>query len=178
MLKAKILALSTGFLLAGSFAVTGFGNISGVRALNNAVMPVNIAAAPPQGGSYYQVRSSNTGGEVHHMPAFKAFTGECGLSHGKGPSIWMTVDDHRGTESWGSGAKAIIYRNDQKQLIKQGKFKAAMDKDIAGIKLKFGSKYDVAIAQALTYYQTIDAQGLTAPNVTTPDTTTPDVDTP
>lgn len=186
MIRAKLLVPSTIFLLTTSVITLGLVNSLKVQALNNQTLnrndartkPVTIAAAitVSSGGSYSAIRNSGTGGEVHHMPAFNSFNGEVALKHGQGPSIWMTVEDHRKTNSWGSSTAAKLYRADQKKLIQQGNFKQAMDKDIADVKGKFPGKYDAAIAQAVTYYGTI--QSLTAPKATTPDTTTQDVDLP
>jgi hypothetical protein len=186
MIKAKLLASSTIFLLTTTLVASGFVNSLKVQALNNQTVNKNDAVTKPlmiaaditvsSGGSYSAIRNSGTGGEVHHMPAFNSFNGEVALKHGQGPAIWMTVEDHRKTNSWGSSTAAKLYRADQKKLIQQGNFKQAMDKDIADVKGKFPGKYDAAITQAVTYYGTI--QSLTVPKPTTPDTTTPDVDLP
>jgi hypothetical protein len=190
---SKVLAFTAAFAITATTAVAGFASVfriqsqKGISAFSSSVVAVLQSASYPKGGSYYDVRSKATaagaGGEVHHIPSFKAFNGDCALTHGKGPAIWMTVTDHRQTGSWGSSNDAIKYRDAQKQLIKQGKFKEAMDKDLADIRDKttrglIKGNYEEGIKLAVAYYQTIATQGLTAPKVTTPDVTTPDVDTP
>jgi hypothetical protein len=177
--KTKVLNLLIVFSLTVFAIVMSFGNLSRVQALSdNFMQHGRIAAAitVPSGGSYSSIRNSGTGGEVHHMPAFNSFNGEVKLTHGKGPAIWMTVEHHRKTASWGSGTQAKQYRATQKLLIKQGKFKEAMDLDVKDVTDKFDGVYDAAIKQAYAYYATIATS--TVPQIVPPDTTTFDVDQP
>lgn len=186
MIRVNLLVTFTTSLLTASVITLDLASSLEVQALNYQTLNKNGEATKPaiiaatitvsSGGSYSAIRNSGTGGEVHHMPAFNSFNGEIALKHGQGPAIWMTVEDHRKTNSWGSSTAAKLYRAEQKKLIQQGDFKQAMDKDIADVKGKFPGKYDVAIAQAVTYYGTV--KSLTVPKATTPDTTTQDVDLP
>jgi RHS repeat-associated protein len=85
------------------------------------------------GGSYSQVRTSNIGGEVHHMPANSIN----GLGHGSGPAIHMTSADHTQTASHGhQGIQGKAYRKQQKNHINNGRFDKAMKMDIIDIKAK------------------------------------------
>ncbi len=104
-----------------------------------------------KGGSYQAVRDSNTGGEIHHMPADSISH----LSRDEGPGIWMEVTEHQQTASWGRYRSAIAYRNQQRQLIENGQFLRAQQMDIDDIHSKFVTKYDEAIAEMLTYTATI-----------------------
>ncbi len=89
------------------------------------------------------------------MPANKAYCKEIDLKANNGPSIWMEPADHRLTKSWGNSTEASAFRLKQTNLIKQGKYKDAMDLDIQDIEAKFPGKYTTAIAQMTTYYNTI-----------------------
>jgi RHS repeat-associated protein len=84
------------------------------------------------GGSYSQVRSSNIGGEVHHMPANSVN----GLGHGSGPAIHMSKADHAQTGSYKNKPGARRFRAQQAQHIKNGRFDKAMKMDIDDIKGK------------------------------------------
>jgi hypothetical protein len=175
MTKSKFLNLIIVFSLTVSAIVMSFGRSSNVQASSdNNIQYGKIAAVitVPIGGSYSSVRNSGTGGQVHHMPAFKSFNGLVELTYGKGPAIWMETADHRATLSCGSSNTAKDHRTKQIALIKQNKFEEAMNLDIADVQSLFPGKYDAAIKQAKAYYLTI--KPLTAPKVVAPDTTTPD----
>ena len=109
------------------------------------------AAQPRLGGAYRDIPA--LGGERHHMPAKDVST----LSEGEGPAIWMETSDHAGTASWGKGDEPAAYRAAQADLINQGKFREALQKDIDDIRSQFGAKYDTGIQQMLDYYNTIPA---------------------
>jgi len=55
------------------------------------------------------------------------------------------------TASFGSSKEARAYREQQKTLIEQGRFREAQQMDIIDIQSKFGGKYDEAIKQMLDY---------------------------
>lgn len=65
------------------------------------------------GGSYRQVRDTNQGGQVHHIPANSISP----LDKDDGPEIFMTTPDHQRTGSWGRGVQQRAYPNQQKYLI-------------------------------------------------------------
>lgn len=100
-----------------------------------------------KGGAYATVRTSNEGGEVHHIPA----AASSHLSKDEGPSIWMETADHHQTASWGRSRGAMTYRKQQRELIQQGRFLEAQQMDIEDVRSKFGGKYDEGIQQALNY---------------------------
>ena len=113
--------------------------------------PVAPVTGDDCGGSYAKVRAARSGGEVHHTPANSISP----LSTGKGPAVWMSVRDHRRTASWGRSKAAKCYRAQQMSLIKQGKFREAIAKDIKDIRKKFGNKYDGCIKLMLAYFKTL-----------------------
>jgi hypothetical protein len=105
----------------------------------------------PNGGSYKSVRSTNIGGEVHHIPAYGSYSGTGLLTKNDGPAIWMSKEDHGDTASWRSSKEARNYRAQQKELINQGKFQEAQQMDVEDIRSKFGDKYDVGLNEAESY---------------------------
>ncbi len=68
----------------------------------------------------------------------------------KGTAIQMDPTDHVHTASHGNqGLAGQLYRDQQLQLIKQGKLDDAIQMDIDDIVSKFGSKYDEAILEMI-----------------------------
>lgn len=55
--------------------------------------------------------------------------------------------------------EAREYREQQRELIEQGKFKEALQMDIDDIHEKFGGKYDDAIAEMLEYVDQLEQEG-------------------
>lgn len=110
-----------------------------------------------QGGSYKDVKKTSDGEthEVHHMPADSA---SC-LERDDGPAIKMEKEDHRLTASCGSSRDAREYREQQRELIEQKKFKEALQMDIDDIHEKFGDKYDDAIKEMLDYVGQLEQEG-------------------
>lgn len=104
-----------------------------------------------QGGSYRTVRSANDGGEVHHIPAYSAYSQSGMLSKNDGPALWMTAEDHSKTASWRNSKEARDYRKQQKELIDQGRFQDAQQMDVEDIQSKFGDKYDAGLSEAQSY---------------------------
>lgn len=98
------------------------------------------------GGAHKVVRKLK-GHHSHHMPSDSASH----LHRSDGPSIAMTVADHKKTATFGNRAGAEPFRRKQAELIKQGRFSDAQRMDIEDIRSKFGSKYDEAIGQMLEY---------------------------
>lgn len=82
------------------------------------------------------------------------------LSQREGPAISMTPADHRQTASWGRGEEAKAYREKQKQLIEQGRFKEAQQMDVDDIRSNFGDKYDREISQMQDYTNELERKGL------------------
>ena len=110
-----------------------------------------------KGGSYSDVRVEGEGDkyEVHHMPADSASP----LERDDGPAIKMEKEDHRQTASCGMSREAREYREQQRELIEQGKFREALQMDIDDIHEKFGDKYDDAIAELLEYVDQLEQEG-------------------
>ncbi len=101
------------------------------------------------------------GGERNHIPADDSTK----IPTGKGPAIWMEIEDHKQLNSSGQRnfkptgkyhiSSASEWRAMQKDLIKQGKYMEAIKMDIDDIRSKFGSKYDVGIQEMLEYVKTL-----------------------
>lgn len=72
--------------------------------------------------------------------------------------IKMEKEDHRQTASCGSSLEAREYQANQKELIGNGNFREALQMDIDDIHEKFGSKYDEAISQMLTYVDKLETE--------------------
>jgi len=110
-----------------------------------------------KGGSYSDVKKSSDGEthEVHHMPADKVNN----LPYNDGPAIKMDKEDHKQTASYGKSKEAQEYRDKQKELIEQGKFREAFEMDVEDIREKFGDKYDDAIAEAEEYVKKLEEEG-------------------
>lgn len=113
------------------------------------------------GGSYKEVRDEGWGWndepphEVHHMPADSASD----LERKDGPAIAMDYNDHQQTASCGSSREAKEYRAQQQELIKEGKFREALQMDIDDIHDKFRDKYNDAISQMLDYVEKLEEEG-------------------
>ena len=77
-----------------------------------------------------------------------------------GPAIKMEKLDHQKTASWGNSLEAREYRELQKELIDNGKFKEAIKMDIDDITSKFGDKYDNAIKEMLEYVDKLELEDI------------------
>lgn len=100
------------------------------------------------GGSYQEVKKYIKNGEVHHIPSQSCLEK---IDPNDGPAIRMDTEDHRKTASWGSSREAFKYRDEQRRLISENRFKDALNMDINDIQSKFDSKYDSGIEQARKY---------------------------
>lgn len=131
-------------------SVSLVGNIQTPGSDNQAIQ---IGIAGVFGGSYRDCKKYSTGltglEEIHHIPA-KCISS---LSIADGPSIIMSKLDHGQTASYDNKKGAKEYCEKQSTLIKQGKFKEAMQMDIDDIHVKFGDKYDKGIAVAVFYLE-------------------------
>jgi hypothetical protein len=109
------------------------------------------------GGSYADVKKTSDGStsEVHHMPADSTTD----LPYNDGPAIKMDKEDHRQTASCGRTNEAQEYRQKQKELIEQDKFREAFQMDVDDIHENFGDKYDGAIADASKYIDKLEEEG-------------------
>ena len=72
----------------------------------------------------------------------------------------MNKEDHRLTASYGNSKEAREYRDIQKKLIQEGKFREALQMDIDDIREKFGDKYDDAIEEMLNYVDILEKEGV------------------
>jgi hypothetical protein len=110
--------------------------------------------AQPHGGAYKDIPTA--GGEVNHIPADSVSP----LSTDRGPSIWMEKADHMKTKSWGSSRSADAWREHQRLLIKQGRFRDAVEMDIRDIQTQFGDKFNKGIQEMREYIDTLDPKDL------------------
>ncbi len=97
-----------------------------------------------KGGRYKDLATGN-GLERHHMPPDSTSS----IPKKDGPAIQMDRPDHYQTSSWGTKGRA--YRAQLKELIKTGRMRGAMARDIMDVKRLFGSKYNQAIQEMLEY---------------------------
>lgn len=97
------------------------------------------------GGSYGSLSSYE--GQRHHIPSNSVN----GLSTNAGPCIRMLTEDHKKTASYGSSTAAKQFRAEEEALIKEGKFAEAMQMGIDDIRSLFGTKYNDAIAEMISY---------------------------
>jgi len=113
-----------------------------------------IMATPkqPRGGAYGDVKAE--GYHAHHMPARDVSP----IPAEEGPAIRMEPEDHRMTASYGNSKDARAYREQQRDLIEQGKFNEAQQMDLDDIRSKFGSKYDKHIQEMQSYTESSDLQ--------------------
>lgn len=97
------------------------------------------------GGAYGTMAAYD--GQRHHIPSDSVTS----ITTYSGPAIRMITADHRLTASYGSSASAISFRAQEAALIAEGKFDEAMQMGIDDIRSLFGTKYDKAIAQMISY---------------------------
>lgn len=127
------------------------------KAMENVTKADNTEEQVKKGGSYKDVKTDGEGEkyEVHHMPADSASN----LERVDGPAIKMEKEDHRKTASCGMSREAREYRENQRELIEQGKFREALQMDIDDIHEKFGDKYEDAIGEMLEYVDQLEKEG-------------------
>ena len=95
------------------------------------------------------------------MPAKSAYKGSL-ISEDDNPAIKMDPEDHADTKSHGNkGLSGYQYRERQKNLLQQGKFKEALQMDIDDVRSiakrkGYPDKYECAIKQVIDYANTID----------------------
>jgi hypothetical protein len=106
------------------------------------------------GGAYRKVTAKTSQGKsaAHHIPPQEAYKGVIGLTVDEGPSIWVTHEDHVKTESFGTKRGAESFRQTQRELIEQGEFLKAFDRDVDSLrKAGLYEKYERGILQARAY---------------------------
>lgn len=97
------------------------------------------------GGKYGSMAAYD--GQRHHMPSDNISP----LSSYKGPAIRMITDDHKKTASWGNSSSAKTFRSKEAKKIKNGEFLGAQQLGISDVQRKFGSKYNAAINDMVSY---------------------------
>jgi RHS repeat-associated protein len=104
------------------------------------------------GGSYREVRDTNEGGEVHHMPANSVNRDTGSAGRDTGPAIHMSTEDHAQTASHGSqGIEGAEHRAQQRAHIDNGRYDLAMAMDIRDVRDTFPGRYTNSMLQAIQY---------------------------
>ena len=146
-----------------------------LRERNNEIMPlrkefqalktrIEWLEIPETAGGSYKNMSAKTRrnfSQAHHIPPLDSYDGLIPLSKGDGPSIWMHERDHLKTSSHGSGDKAKKYRQEQAELISQGRFMDAFRRDVQDLRAAgLYDKYKHAIEQAEIYAKGLSDKAL------------------
>ena len=93
--------------------------------------------------------------ESHHMPSRKSLE-DSGIDPEKGPAIQMEPEDHIQTASHGTqGTEGAIYREQIKNLIKQGSVRQAMAREIGDVRRIAGRLYNQAIREMVEYAKSL-----------------------
>jgi RHS repeat-associated protein len=110
-----------------------------------------------KGGSHGEMKGPvGDGLESNHMPADSTTD----IPRDRGPAIQMDPGDHRLTSSHGSqGLAGAQYRSELADLVKQGRWRDAMAKEIRDVRSLFGTKYNEAIKQMLEYAKELKEMG-------------------
>lgn len=117
-----------------------------------------------QGGAHEEMKGpSGDNLDSHHTPSKDSYKGK--LHPDDGPAMRMPPKEHQSTGSWGSGDDAKAYRDLQKKLIEEGKWKEAFDMDVEDLKKlaeKLGdpNKFDQRIKDADAYRKCMEKHGL------------------
>ena len=125
--------------------LTGAGSDGGEKY----VFDTNTVRYNFAGGKYGTMKA--LGGQKHHMPSSNALTSTGVLSTYNGACVRMITNDHYQTASYGNSISAQAFRADEIELIKAGKFLAAQRLGTTDLKNLFGTKYDKAISEMVSY---------------------------
>lgn len=122
------------------------------------------AEHPFRGSSYYRLNATHVAGiqlHRHHLIAQEVIKsnrdvaktmGQKGLNPSNAPSIQMTPEDHRQTESWGSRPKAQEYRELQAELFRKGDTDQIFQLEYDFLtQPQFEGRYDEALDEAIEY---------------------------
>ena len=115
-----------------------------------------------RGGAHSETsKPRNDGKDSHHMPADDASP----LPKKEGPAIQMDPKDHRLTKSNGSQPRSAGYRAGIEALLKDGKWRDAMAKEIKDIRRiqklgKTPKKYNEAMREMLSYFKCLEQHEL------------------
>jgi hypothetical protein len=90
------------------------------------------------------------------MPA----DGATSLPKKDGPAIKMDPKDHEQLSSTGNSADARAYRKEISDLLKDGKWRDALAKEIKDVRRVAGRKYNEAIREMLEYAKCLGKHGL------------------
>lgn len=75
------------------------------------------------------------------------------IAYKEGSAFQMIYEEHRAFISTGSSKIAIAFRNQEASFLKEGKFLEAFDLNAQRVRAAYGNKYNEAIEQARSYYQ-------------------------
>jgi hypothetical protein len=139
--------------LRDKFAVLAALPIGKAAKLGQQVAQPAVRKLAQLGGPAWKVRRLKPRGyEFNHIPPDSVN----GLRRGEGPGIAMLKEHHIRTASHGRMRGSKAYREIQRGLIQEGKFREAIEMDIRNIRAEFGNQYDEAIEEMLRY---IDRKG-------------------
>ena len=120
--------------------------------------PTGTNSGPYRGGSHAEMSGPQTRGDgldSHHMPDRNA---DPSVHPDDGPAIQMDPPDHHATSSNGrNGAEAARYRAESAELIREGRYREAMAREIRDARRaaeeasKDPTKYNEAIQEMLEY---------------------------
>jgi hypothetical protein len=117
---------------------------------------------PFRGGAHGKTSTpANDKKDSHHMPADDISP----LPRNDGPAIQMDPPDHRMTKSNGSQPGSAKYRATLEGLVRQGRWREAMLKEIKDIRriqdaVKSPRKYNEAILEMLEYFKCLEKNNL------------------
>lgn len=115
-----------------------------------------------RGGAHSETKGPvRDGFDSHHMPADDASP----LARNNGPAIHMEPSDHHQTSSNGQVSGSYQYRRSIEALIKDGKWREAMEIEIQDVKdiahrANDPTRYDEAISEMLTYFDCLEKYNL------------------
>ena len=117
---------------------------------------------PYRGGAHSKTKGPvNDGKDSHHMPADDVSP----LARNDGPAIQMEPADHRLTKSNGSQPGSARYRARLDQLLKSGRWRDAMVKELLDIRriqdlIGEPGKYNEAMLEMLEYFKCLEKNNL------------------
>jgi hypothetical protein len=110
-----------------------------------------------KGGAHSETtKPKGDGKDSHHMPA----DGATSLPKKDGPAIKMDPLDHKKTSSNGQRAGHEAYIESVADLLKEGKWRDALAKEIKDVRRVAGKKYNEAIREMMEYAKCLGKHGL------------------
>jgi hypothetical protein len=168
--KAQWNPVSIAFAVTGSLGAvvsTGGRSLAGSSAENEmrSLASKNIAREDAtevikpnsvfKGGAKGELFSKQNILEANHIPSMKAYElAGLNVSYNTGSAFQMLYAEHRAYISTGRSAEAVAFRAQEAALLRQGKYTEAFDLNATRIRAEYGTKYNEAINEARTQYNT------------------------